>query len=253
MTFGIGEAIAVVELTITAREQGWFDKLLSVFKKKQRVLVFGATGVGKTQLLETLSTGLANIIDLMDRTQFVETKHIKIGNQPFVFLDTPGQKQHVAHRKTATREQLRKGSFGIINVVSYGYHESKSVDGQNMITVNGVDPQFLQQQRKIELKQLNEWVVQTDDPTRVAWILTVVSKADLWWDHREIVLKHYESGEYHKKLKALSDVPHQVVANCSCNKKFFNIAPMSGYFEDSDNMRLKANLLQTLLRLAAKR
>jgi GTPase Era involved in 16S rRNA processing len=189
----------------------------------------------------------------MNRTEFVAHKNIQIEQTPFVFIDTPGQTRHKARRMQAIREQMTQKSLGIINVVAYGYHEAKSVVPAGHVTAHGVDEAFLTKQRKLELEQLDDWATLLDDRFTSKWILTIVCKADLWWDKRKEALEYYESGEYQQKLSSLSSLPHHVVENCSYRKKFFDLAPMSGHFDDNDNVRLKADLLQTLLSVAAQR
>jgi putative ribosome biogenesis GTPase RsgA len=51
----INTANAVIKAFETAQKQGWFDILLNLFRKKHYIVVFGSTGVGKTNLIESLT------------------------------------------------------------------------------------------------------------------------------------------------------------------------------------------------------
>lgn len=84
---------------------------------------------------------------------------------------------------------------GIVNVVSYGYHESR-VD-RNVATIGGkASHEYLEKKRAEEIETLSEWMELLADNSVVGWLITVVTKADLWWDQRDKVLEYYSEGPY---------------------------------------------------------
>ena len=83
---GLAVAKGVYDL---AKKQGLTDKLLNAFKKKQKILVLGSTGVGKDQLVGSLTDPLAEAISKMNRTAFNSKLSIDVLKQPFIFINTP--------------------------------------------------------------------------------------------------------------------------------------------------------------------
>ena len=250
---GISEAVAAIELVQLAHKQGWFDRLITSLRKKHRVLILGPTGAGKTLFVNSLTEAVPDAIDLMSRTEFVERKHIKISKHPFVFVDTPGQTLHKSRRIQAIREEMNKGISGVINVVSYGYHESRAVTAKGAIVNGKIDKSFLEKQRQLEIRQLAEWTELLGGKETVDWLITVITKADLWWDHREEVRKHYESGPYYQGLRSAQALNPIVLEYSSVFQKFYGAIPLSGEFEDKDRVRARADLLRGLLSAIAKR
>lgn len=249
---GLAEAVATIELVQMAHKQGWFGKLLDALRKKHRVLVLGPTGCGKTQFLHSLTEAVPKAINLMCRTDFVEEQRIKILDQPFIFVDTPGQVLHKTRRIHAIREAMRSKIAGIINVVSFGYHESRAVNVKDAFKNGKINEVFLEKQRQQEINQLHEWVPLLGGSGTVGWLMTVVSKADLWWDWHEEVRAYYESGPYYKALDPARELNPIVLKYCSIFQRFYGEIPMSGKFEDEDRVRMRADLLRELLAAIGK-
>lgn len=248
----IGTAKAVAEAAIDviskAHKQGWLDRLTSALRKKHRVLVLGATGTGKTAFLESSTEVVPKAIELMNRTEFNEKYRIKISKELFIFTDTPGQRLHTRRRQEAMREVLKSkgGVAGIINLVSYGYHEASTVK-LPAIKASKVPASFLEQRREVEIAMLDEWKDLLGGAESAKWLVTVVTKADLWWKQREDVLDYYRSGQYHQALSEARNLKPVVLEYCSIFQKFYGQVPMSGDFQDSDRIRVKAQMIRTLL------
>lgn len=258
----IGTAKAVAEAAIDviskAHKQGWFDKLVSALRQKHRVLVLGATGTGKTAFLESLNEVVPKAINLLNRTEFVEQRRIKISKELFVFTDTPGQIIHADRRKKAIKEAMRvKGGIaGIINLAAYGYHESsplKTVALRNIGRKTGkVDEKFLAQQRQAEIDLLGEWTPLLGGPDSAGWLITVVTKADLWWDRREQAMAHYQDGPYYHALQDAQSLNPVVLEYCSIFQKFYGQGVMSGEFGDADRTRAKEQLIRQMMAAIGK-
>jgi ABC-type uncharacterized transport system fused permease/ATPase subunit len=84
------EVKTAVELIALAHNQGWLERLLDAFKKKYRLLVLGRSGAGKTNFIASLTELPPTAIDRLNRTEYLENNSLKIADQPFVFVDTPG-------------------------------------------------------------------------------------------------------------------------------------------------------------------
>ncbi len=244
---GVSAAVAAIELVQLAHKQGWFDRLITALRKKHRVLVLGPTGTGKTLFLKSLTEAVPEAIDLMSRTEFVDAKHIRISKQPFVFIDTPGQTLHRSRRIQAIREEMKNDIAGVINVVSYGYHESRAVNRKGAIANGRVDKSFLERQRQQEMRQLHEWTPLLGAKETTGWLITVVAKADLWWGQRNQVRKHYESGAYYEALGPAKELNPVVLEYCSVFQKFYGEVRMSGEFQDRDRDRARADILREIL------
>ena len=237
-------AEAISKLVDLAVEQKWLDKLISALRKQHKVLVLGSTGVGKTNFIKSLTEELPEAIHHLTRTQFVKPHGMRVLEQPFVFIDTPGQ--YEARRMEAIREAT-KGVAGIINVVSYGYHEAL-VGKEKAITNTGeVRPLFLEEQREIEIEDLGSWTTQLGSRAVANWLITIISKADLWWDKREKVTAYYTSGPYDDALGGAKRLDPVVMEYCSVFHKFYGKGRLSGNLDDADRSLLRTNLLSQLL------
>lgn len=240
------------DLYKVAREEGWLDRLADLFKRKQRVLVLGTTGVGKTSLLNSLVNELATAIDRFDRTEFIHEKRVRLGEHPFRFVDTPGPDTHSSRRHEAYLAAMKDGVDGVINVVSYGYHEFKRdiVEPGSLDVLLGktddVNPDFLAAQRAEEEERIAEWL-QFILP-RARWLITAINKADLWWSHRSDVTRYYGSGTYFDALehfgKSISPV---VLPYCVRFQKFYGQSPLDGTFDEDDRRRLRDQFLKQLI------
>ncbi len=233
-----------------AKKQGWLDKLVSLLKKKHKMLVLGPSGVGKTNLLQSLSTLTPEVIHYSRRTSDSTKSNLKIDDIPFEFIDTPGQVDHSSIRMKAIRESI--GSLdAIINVVCYGYHEYARGKEQAFGADGTLNMNYLEDNRAREIRALKEWseMLGGNAPYR---LITVITKADLWWDNKDDVFRHYENGEYYEELGACSQLSPMVIHHCSVFHKLYGIGSMSGSFDENDRTLARANLLKTLTEVVGK-
>lgn len=233
-----------------AKKQGWIDKLLSLLKKKHKILVLGSSGVGKTNLLQSLSTLMPEVIHYSRRTSDSTKSKLSIDEIPFEFIDTPGQSEHSAIRMRAIRESVSELDC-ILNIVCYGYHEYARGKEQAFEADGSLNFQYLEDNRKREIRALKEWseILGGNAPYR---LITVVTKADLWWDNRDDVFNHYEKGDYFNELGACAQLSPLVIHHSSVFHKLYGIGPMSGSFDEGDRTLARANLLKTLVEVVGK-
>jgi energy-coupling factor transporter ATP-binding protein EcfA2 len=236
-----------------AKEAGLLKSLSSFFRKKRKILLLGATGTGKSQFFDSIDDALSSRLTHTDRTAFPQKRRVIIKGIPFIFNDTPGQIANEATRKTAIKDAIRSDYEGIINIVCYGYHEADEADRSlALITENNeltVNQDFLIDRRKVELDLLSEWIPFLDDKD-AKWILTIVTKADLWWPDQNEILNYYKSGKY-SKLISNCKIPHSVIPYCSIIEPFFD-TKTSGKFGDTTRKKLRQNLLESLIRITGE-
>lgn len=227
------------------------ERLADFFRARETIVVLGLSGTGKTNLLSFLASGavISPPIDSDDRSENVERHKVRINKRPFFVFDTPGQTAYSADRRELLRERVSSDTSGvrIINVVSYGYHEYGAGRAEAFTRSGRVSEVFLKKHRQSEIDAVNEWVQLVGDRSSVKWILTVVTKADLWWSDKDLVLEHYSSGPYHDLIKHYDQrIKHVVKPVCSVVHRFFDEAPVSGSFDDSIRSRLADAFITTV-------
>lgn len=232
-------------------EIGLWDRFRRFFQSKNRILVLGASGVGKTEFIQSLEHSPYELPPIMRTIRNERTEAI-LNDRSFVIVDTPGQLTNKPSRNEACMETLEKGVVGIINVVSYGYHQADEIPESDALP----SPQaktlvaradFLLARRQRELEVLREWtpIVPVG---KAPWVLTVVNKADLWWPDDDGEIKaYYEQGEYADALGPFK-AGHLVLPHTATIQRFYN-RRTGGYFGDMERAALRGKLLAALLSL----
>lgn len=184
----------------------WLGKLTYFvnyyFRSPIRVIIFGESGTGKTHFINSL---LHNPLT-KGRTRLTEQKKLILKNgRKIVFYDTPGHQTLQEQRYKISEFISKKKITGIINVVSYGYNESDTADGISIFKVgtDEVKEEYLKENRKREISQLDDWMRYINSDNKVRWIITIINKADIWYENKSNVLSYYEEGEYAKALVPL--------------------------------------------------
>jgi len=240
----------VVTLLKEAEKQGLVKRLLAVLKKKPRILLLGCTGTGKTNLLESLVKSDASAIRREDRTLYNEARNLIVKGKPYRFIDMTGDLSRSDDRIQAMREAMaaRGGIAGIINVVCYGYHEYDVPKDKVFSTGSAIRPEYLEHHRQEEIKQLNEWTYLLGDPVTSHWLITVVTKADLWWNNREDIMKHYSSGAYYEALEDAKSLRQRALPYSSIFHRFYGEAPMAGTFDQAERDAARERLMNALIK-----
>lgn len=259
------------ETRVAEDASGWeklIDGVVDVFTKyrlierliqrltneKAVILLCGSSGVGKSQFVASLQEPTAKPIEREARTRTWRRLKVSHEKKKLEILDTPGQAGDSRLRAQARIEAIKSGRFGIINVVSYGYHEGVDVqDDAVERTKSGyrAKPSFLTRARELEVTALDEWRNELID---AKWLITLVNKADLWWhpDTYEKVLQEYSTtGHYAKRLEHWQG-KHIVLPYASTTKPFFGLVPMSGLLGDDRRLVAQANALNELNTLVGR-
>jgi energy-coupling factor transporter ATP-binding protein EcfA2 len=244
---GVEEAaIAAAKVIIrTAEERGLLDKLRDAFRTKHVVLLMGSTGTGKSQFVSSLQQLMPKAIDRLERTQWARKERLRIDGLLFDFLDTPGHQDHRPRRREAAARASSAKSFGLINVVSWGYHEYATGEAEALQHDSTPDPQWLATHRQIELREAAGLASQF--PTQPAFMITLVTKADLWWPHRDEVIDYYTNGSYRDALGDVMVNGHSVLPYSSVFHMFYGKGSMAGTFENADRQLCQEQLLENLL------
>lgn len=233
------------------KKTGAYDRLKNWLKRKNAydILLVGASGTGKSAFLRSLQ-GLVPYIARDYRTNKVMSYQTKVGSSFFHFLDTPGERQHRGKREKAYKKAQKSYELGIINVVSYGYHEGL---GKLTEAIHNGNPSksFLEKRRSVEKRMPKEWTpLLLGEGGAANWMITVVTKADLWWGPHadQTVLEYYRSGDYFQALGPnAGSLPHSVHPFSSHDQLFYGVAPMSGYYDDEHRIQGQAAIINRLL------
>ncbi len=216
------------------------------------MLLIGSTGTGKTNLVDSLAEVLPSARDRFHRTNRSKAYLFNIEGKYFRIVDVPGQDMHESERVDTIRESLKKVE-GILHVVCYGYHEGKDISiSDALIDDNNPNKAFLENQRKKEINDLVELSKFYGIGSKATWIVTVISKADLWWSQRQEVVNYYSRGEYSQSLKGiLPNMKRGCVEYCSVIHKFYGSLKLSGDFDDRERIKCKNEFINTILEMTS--
>jgi hypothetical protein len=241
----------IIEL---AKKEGWFQRIINTFRKKHNILVLGTTGTGKTNLIYSFTEFIPEAINFMNRTEVMQKHRIMINSHPFIFIDTPGQELHKSRRIEAIQEAMSRNISFIINVVSYGYHEYRRRTRGVFLPNGSINKRYLEMHRIQEIKGLSEWTPILGNKHITKGLITVVSKADIWWkkEQWDTILNHYKSGDYYNALGEAKILEPIVLPYCSVFHKFYGEGNLSGQFDETDRINFRVQLLKSMLALIGK-
>jgi hypothetical protein len=189
------------------------SKLFTLWKRMQRwmtkgstsIVIVGAGGTGKSTLGQLLACGPTGFAQPQRYRESMTVETLQLaGNVPATVLVTPGQER----RRTRTlpgllRDIASRCRLGIIHVVSHGYHSlgeevsfRELPEYQKGMTARRFLDRYAESCRQLELDVLREIEPHLLAVKQPFWMLTLVTKQDLWWDERAAVRRVYESGSY---------------------------------------------------------
>ena len=126
-----------------------------------------------------------------------------------MLLVPPGQKRRRPDTWPDLYRLLSSGEArGVINVVSSGYHSTEAEYQHHEI----YDPDlthkeyldaYLDYNRQREIAALEQIAPHLKAAKGKTWMITLVTKQDLWWRERQAVEKHYKEGKYEDLIEAI--------------------------------------------------
>jgi hypothetical protein len=184
-----------------------------LFQGTGQIPIFGDGGTGKTTLGKFLVGELDTDIAVGKYRTTLETDKFSLpGEIPCVLHVPPGQERYRPAHWPALYRLLSEGKAGgIINIVSWGYHsteleyERHTVYRKGMSEAEYIDA-YLEYNRQREIKALQELAPHLQAVAKKFWMITLVTKQDLWWPERHKVEKHYKDGEYEACIQGITRV-----------------------------------------------
>lgn len=231
----------------------WISKLKYgfnyYFRKPIRVVVFGCSGTGKSQFIQSLRN---EAYKEQERTRLILPCRIILEDgYKLEIIDTPGHQSLEKARRDMCMDLVRKKVKGIINIVNFGYSETDQIDDNQVFKVgtNEVKAEYLRDNQKRELQQIEEWISFVDKKTKIKWVVTLINKADIWYNNKTNVFEYYENGEYANKLQelkhccALYTFPYCCLISPFCDK------PMLLEFGEKEKQKYQEDLKSNFLKL----
>ncbi len=236
------------------------------------IMTFGTGGTGKTTLGHLFTQGFTNQNKVPTYDRSINIEEFKMpGDLVCTMYTAPGQERHQEEENASEGSNwsklyqriARSKSVGIINVVSFGYHSIRTLDytETNIYKEGMSQEEFLQlhlEKRKLkEVEALSEIVPHVSAAPGKVWMMTVVTKQDLWWNERIDVERFYRQGAYHKEIEKIksrlgaANFQHEFVSvslvmdNFTTGNKRLLKPNTAGY---DDNLRLlnQANLARVM-------
>ncbi len=183
-----------------------------LLKGRVRIAIFGAGGTGKSTFGQLLSGALNpdSSVPVVYK-ESIRTEEFKLkGDVVCTLVVPPGQRRRIPQTWPELYQSLQSGhSTGVINVCSYGYHSIQDIDWKDhKLYKHGISKdEFLKRYtdyaRKMEISMLDELVPHLSTAPGKIWMLSLITKQDLWWKKRNEVRNYYETGAYNRRINKI--------------------------------------------------
>lgn len=215
----LGAALTLVEHRNTIAKA--LHRMLNRIKNGHvRTAVFGLGGTGKTTMGHFLSGKFEPTEYGKYQLSYI-TEEFRLQGDLICSIFVPGgQRRRIQHDWPDLYQKLANGrATGVINVVSYGHHAFTEVaftETKYYAALRerlGREPtkdefvsDYLEQRRAEEIAITREILPHLQVGGKKLWMITLVTKQDLWWKNRRAVDAHYREGEYNKLIEELAQV-----------------------------------------------
>ncbi len=196
-----------------------FAKLKELFRKK-RIVIVGAGGVGKTSMGEAFAHRQSMLHLTPEYVESTNTEDKKAPQLKNAMLHVLAGQGHRRLSWDGILEEVKTGEVdGVIVVNAFGYHAigPAGMQGERSYAdfqATGDAEQFLQsyllEKRTEEIEVLNHIAPLIRGRREKFWMLTVVTKEDLWFGESNEVHQHYLDGDYSRVIEGIR---HSIGAN----------------------------------------
>lgn len=222
-----------------------YKRLYNGILPRKKILVVGESGSGKTQFI--------NVLKLVGGTVKKSTMNVTIvtvslpNGRKVDFVDTPGQQTLQDQRQRAINDISRNKYDGIINIVCYGYQVNDSTKESDVFQVgsSNVKASYLENNRQLELKQVKEWLPRIDNIKKLEWVLTIVNKADIWYEVKDEVMAYYNSSYHDQMVKIGQFIQTPTIPYCCVISPFFK-RKMSIIMGEDEKLQMHLELYEVL-------
>ncbi|MFM8295454.1 MAG: ATP-binding cassette domain-containing protein [Microcystaceae cyanobacterium] len=218
------ESLNAVSTGITALDLA--DKTLPTFTRlfkrikdgEIKIAILGASGTGKSTLGKLLSgQSSRELLKPYEESIGVEDNPLDSKNVGKVII-VPGQERLHETWDDLLREMIQGKIQLMINTVAWGYHSFGSTSYrdflqdqpyQSRMTESEFLKVYVKQRREREQAFLEKIVNALalaeihKQKRKKLFLITLVTKQDLWWHDRQCVKAHYQQGQYEQQIQIL--------------------------------------------------
>ena len=189
--------------------RSWFGRGEGT-EKSPGILILGPGGAGKSTLARLLSeenyNPLLHLPGEYKESVGVEAYSLKDQSDVEIVVP-PGQRQRREATWADLHADLVAGKFrGVVLLAAYGHHSFMLSYKQHRLYQNDKErfvEDFCAAQRVEEIAVLRQLAPHMIASRGKVWMLTLVTKQDLWWPKHVEVEKHYLDGEYGAEVERI--------------------------------------------------
>lgn len=216
-------------------------------QKKNHVLLFGPTGVGKSRVKQNLIGDMEALVEVaIARTDKHQIEKTTINKKPLIIHDVPGDRAASFEMEKGIDEITSKSEYGILIIGAYGYHESRYVRPEPSFTPEGlVSPSWLAERMEFEHEFFEYRIRELVKRNRTQYVYTLINKADLWLSDKDKVDEISEIyGEFsYSSVVRERGVTHRVIPYCARPQYFYGKKEAGSFLNFDQSRELQSEFL----------